>query len=281
MWDSEALAVVYGLASAASWGAGDFSGGLATRRENVYRVVMLSQVIGGVLLLGVVLWLGEPLPPRGVLIIGGIAGLCGALGLMALYQGLARGRMGVVAPVAAIVTAVLPVGTGILREGWPSLAQLAGFALALVAVWLLAGSGTAAHIQPEELRLAVTAGVGFGLFLVFIDRVSSTAILWPLVGARVASVSLLSVVVLARRGQISSTPRPWRFIALAGIGDSGGNAFFALASRAGRLDIAAVLGSLYPAATVLLAWLVLHERLEHRQWAGVAAALVALGLIAL
>lgn len=281
MWNSETLAIVYGLASATSWGAGDFSGGLATRREDVYRVVMLSQVIGGVLLLGLILWLAEPVPPRGVIITGGIAGLAGALGLMALYLGLARGRMGVVAPVAAIVTAVLPVGVGILQEGVPSPVQLGGFALALLAVWLLAGTGTVARIHPQELRLAVTAGVGFGLFLIFIDRVSSTAILWPLVGARVASVCLLTMVVLARRGETRPTRSPWRFIALAGICDTGGNAFFALASRAGRLDISAVLGSLYPAATVLLAWLVLHERLERWQWAGVFSALVALGLIAL
>jgi drug/metabolite transporter (DMT)-like permease len=280
MWNSEISAIVYGLASATSWGAGDFSGGLATRRENVYRVIVLSHLIGGTLLLGLVLWLGEPPPARGVIVLGGAAGVCGALGLIALYQGLARGRMGIVAPVAAIVTAVLPVGVGITQEGWPSLAQLAGFVLALVAVWLLAGAGTDASIRVDELRLSVAAGLGFGLFLIFVDQVSSTAILWPLLGARAASVLMVGAVVLARRDQSSLTASPWGFIALAGTCDTAGNAFFALATRAGRLDIAAILGSLYPAGTVLLAWLILRERLERRQWVGVVAALVALGLIA-
>ncbi|MGB8647519.1 MAG: DMT family transporter [Anaerolineae bacterium] len=278
---SEFLSVIYGLASAASWGAGDFSGGLATRRTTVYRVIVVSQIAGGLLLLAAALLLTQAVPSPGNLLLGALAGACGTVGLIALYSGLAQGRMGVVAPTAAVVTAVLPVVVGIFGDGLPSLRQLAGFGVALVAVWFLARGDSREPIRLGDFKLPLIAGIGFGLFVTLIGRVSSESVLWPLIAARCASVALITLYATYRRQGIAPQWNHLPLIALAGILDSGGNALFALAARAGRLDISAVLSSLYPAATVLLAWLVLHERLTRPQWLGVIAALVALVLIAL
>ena len=282
----ELLAVAYGLASAAVWGAGDFSGGLATKRGNVYLVVLLAQAIGLVCLLALALLLEGALPPARDLFFGALAGVAGVVGILALYTGLAQGRMGVVAPTTAVLSASIPVVVGIVTEGVPPVLVLVGFGLAVTAVWLLSGGGKADGIRRNELGLALLAGLGFSLFFVFIDQVSLGVIFWPLTAARVASVPLLLVYILGRRQwrgfQAPQLPRNLLpIIALSGILDSGGNYFFALAAQSGRLDIAAVLASLYPASTVLLARLILKESLGPRQWFGVGVALVALVLIAL
>ncbi|MBK8904254.1 MAG: EamA family transporter [Anaerolineaceae bacterium] len=284
MNNPELLAVAYGLASAAVWGAGDFSGGLATKKGNVYVVVTLSQLVGLVCLLTLALLLEGALPPARDLLFGALAGLAGVIGVLALYTGLAQGRMGVVAPMTAVLTAAIPVVVGITAEGVPSLWVLAGFALALTAVWLLSGGGNTDGIRRDELGLALLAGLGFAFFFIFIDQISVGVIFWPLTAARMASVLLLLLFILSRRlwGSFQPAPLPHSLlpiIALSGILDSGGNYFFALATQSGRLDIAAVLASLYPASTVLLARLVLKETLGPRQWLGVAVALVALVLI--
>jgi len=274
------LAIAFGLASAASWGSGDFSGGLASRRSSVYSVVIISQLIGAVFLVTLAFSLGESVPSTNNLILGGIAGVSGAIGLVALYMGLASGRMGVVAPVTAVVAATIPVLFSFLTEGLPATSQLVGFGMGLIAVWLLSSGGDGGAIQARELGLALTAGLGFGLFFILIDRVSQSAVFWPLVAARIASVSFLIVLTILRRGWKQPARNQLSLIALAGIFDTGGNTFFVLATRMGRLDIAALLSSLYPAATVLLAWLILKERLMPQQWLGVATALAALVFIA-
>jgi drug/metabolite transporter (DMT)-like permease len=277
---SQVLAILYGLASAASWGAGDFCGGVATKRSNAVVVVAIAHVVGGGLLMALALLLGESMPPLSILLLGAAGGFFGGVGVLALYRGLGSGRMGVVAPVSAVVTAVLPVIVGGFTEGLPSVWQVAGFVIALVAVWLLSGGGRGVPVRTDELRWALIAGLGFGLFFVFVDRAVDAAVLWPLVAARAASTALAFGIVVLRHQAAPSTRLPIGMIVLSGISDAGGNGFFALATRTGRLDISAVVSSLFPAGTVLLAWLFLKERLDRRQWVGVAAALVALVLIA-
>jgi drug/metabolite transporter (DMT)-like permease len=272
--------ILLGLASAASWGAGDFAGGLAARRRNAFGVVLVSQALGLVLLASLALLLAEPLPSWPDLVWGAAAGLAGGLGLVALYHGLAIGRMGVAAPLAAVVSAGLPVLFGVFLEGWSAVRQLAGFGLALVAVWLLSGGEGPARLHVRQLGLPLLAGLGFGLFLIIVDHASQRSVLWPLVTARLSSLSLLTPLVLVGRRGTLPTVRELPLIALVGLFDSGGNAFYALAAQAGRLDVAATLGSLYPVTTVLLARLVLRERMARRQWLGAAAALVAVTLIA-
>ncbi|MEJ2210402.1 MAG: EamA family transporter [Anaerolineae bacterium] len=283
-----ASGLLLGLASAVSWGAGDFGGGLAARRGNVYGVVAVSQALGLVLLAGLALLLAEPPPAPVDLTWGAAAGLAGGLGLVALYRGLALGRMGVAAPLAAVVSAGLPVLFGGVVEGLPNPTQIAGFSLALAAVWLLSrseGDGPA-RLRWSELGLPLLAGLGFGLFLIIIDHASERAVLWPLVAARGASLALMAGLVLGgHRGAPSGREvlpgrRLLGLVALVGLFDTGGNALYALAAQAGRLDVAATLSSLYPATTVLLARLILKERLAPRQWLGAVAALAAVVLIA-
>jgi uncharacterized membrane protein len=273
------LGAVLGLASAASWGLGDFSGGLATRRSNVYGVVVISQAVGLVLLVVLALLFCEPMPPTVELAWAAAAGLAGTGGLLALYSGLAAGPMGVVAPVAAVSTAALPVAFGTLFEGLPSAASLVGFGLAFVAVWLVSGSGRDRALRARDLALPLAAGVGFGFFLILIGRTSDAALLWPLVMARVVSLTALGFVALGRRAAMPAAGL-MPLAALTGVFDAGGNAFYALAAVVGRLDAAAVLSSLCPAVTVLLARAILKERISRRQWLGLAAALVAVLLIA-
>ena len=279
MLNSELLAVVYGLASATAWGAGDFSGGFATRHDSAFTVTIISQFVGLLILLTATLFIPISLPPSLILVYAALAGASGVIGLVIFYSGLARGRMGIVAPISAVITAALPVVVGIWLEGMPSWLQLAGFGIAFGAVWLLSRSGGAFNVTSAELGLSVSAGVCFGLFFIFIGLASETAIIVPLIMAKLVGITLLLIVaVLLQKGGIPSY-RKLPVIFLAGVFDMAGNSFFALAARTGRLDISAVLSSLYPATTVLLAWLVLKEIMQRQQWLGLAAALAALVLI--
>jgi drug/metabolite transporter (DMT)-like permease len=195
--------------------------------------------------------------------------------------------MGVVAPIAAVVSVILPLFFGLFLEGVPAWSQLLGFGLALCAVWLITRPRRGERIQARHLALPVLAGLGFGVFLILIDHVSAAAVLWPLASARAASVLVLAIALLLARQSYRLARQPIAparsqitLIVLAGLFDTGGNAFYALAARAGRLDIAAVLGALYPAMTVVLARLILKERLSRQQGLGLAMALLAVMLIA-
>jgi drug/metabolite transporter (DMT)-like permease len=215
----------------------------------------------------------------GLLLWAGVAGVAGTGGLVALYRALATGRMGVAAPITAVVTAAVPVVVGAFLEGMASGRQLLGFGLALVAVWLVTRTGDGLPVRVRDLGFPLLAGIGFGVFLVLIDRVSETATFWPLLASRTASVAALLVVTGAVRSKALPARGQLPLAALAGLLDTAGNLCYALAARFGRLDTAAVLSSLGPAVTVLLARLVLKEPISRLQWLGVLAALVAVGLI--
>lgn len=274
----ELAAVTFGLISAASWGAGDFFGGVATKKASAYSVVVASQCVGFVLLLTLALIFREPFPSWSEMGWGALAGLLGTVGLVTLYYCLSRGRMGIAAPVSAVITAGLPVVVGAWVEGIPGWLQLLGFGVAIVAVWFLSRSeGTA--FRWHDIGLPLVAGVGFGLFLVVMGQVSDTAVFWPLVAARSASITALVVGVTVMRGQLWPSRQSLPAVVLSGILDSGGNGFFIVASQAGRLDVASIMSSLYPASTVALAWLILKERITRTQLVGIVAALIAIVLI--
>ena len=277
----DAAAFVYGLCAAIAWGAGDFSGGFATRRSNVLLVVLWSQLIGAAALVVLAVEMAADMPQLVHLFYGGVAGIFGVFGLTALYQGLALGRMGIVAPISAVTAAVIPIGIAAYSEGLPGNLQLVGFGLALLAIWTLSNSRGTTKILSHELVHAVASGLGFGMFFVLIDQVSSQAILWPLVAARGTSITCLLLLVLTRGEFHVPEKNQLGLMALVGLFDAAGNTFFALATRMGRLDISVVLSSLYPAATVLLAWLILKERLTSTQWTGLAITAVSLALISL
>jgi drug/metabolite transporter (DMT)-like permease len=281
MIGTELLALLFGLGSAASWGAGDFSGGLATKRSDVFMVVIISQVAGTVPLIVFTLFWGGALPPANHLLLGGIGGLFGMAGLLALYRGLSEGRMGVVAPVTSVTAAVLPMLLGSFWDGLPTLLEMAGILVALVAVWLLSRTAPDQPFSFDGLGLPILAGSAFGLYFVFIDLAAVEMVLWPLVAARVASLGILLTFLSIGPHRHMPPVGQFPLLIMAGFLDTAGNVFFALATQIGRLDIAAVLASFYPGTTAFLAWVVLKERLNRTQWMGVSAALTALVLIAL
>ena len=274
------LSVVYGLGAALSFGVGDFAGGIATKKSPVFTVIIFSQITGGLMLLGLAVILNQNLSSVSDLFLGCLAGICGTTGLTCLYKGLSTSKMGLVAPVAAVVSAVFPVIVGIFIQGWPTILQLTGFGLAIIAVWLLSGGGAKTRIIFSELKLPIAAGLGFGMFFIIISQVSTDSILWPLISARIASISLFLPIAKITHKNLIPSKENFPMIILAGVFDAVGNIFFVLASTVGRLDISVVVTSIYPAITVLLAWSILKEKLTKDQWRGFWIILLALILIA-
>jgi drug/metabolite transporter (DMT)-like permease len=277
---STLASVFYGLMAAITWGMGDFSGGFATRRASVVPVMLFSQVVGICLFAVLALLTHEPFPTTRDLVWGAVSGAAGLIGIAALYSAMALGQMGIVAPISGVITAALPVIVGALTQGLPNPLNLLGFALALAGVFLISRYGHGAA-NPRSIALAIVSGFGFGGFLILIAQAQHGTVFWPLTAARAASITLLLVSVLIRRS-IKCLPRAALLpTILAGTMDSGGNLFFVLASQAGRLDVAGVISSLYPATTVLLALTLLHERLARSQVLGVVLALIAIPLISI
>jgi drug/metabolite transporter (DMT)-like permease len=270
--------VIFGLAASLFWGSGDFSGGLASRRANTSSVVLAAYAVGFVLLVALALIWQEPFPAPSDLLWGGLAGVAGVLGLLSFYSALSTGKMGIAAPVSAVLTAMLPVLFSAFTAGLPNLLQLAGFVLALLAIGLISRPERTTG-RPKGIGLALLAGCGFGCFFILISRVNPATTFWPLAVARLTSVLVLLIMMRLRRQQILPGKTVAPLVALAGILDAIGNAFFVLAAHSGRLDVAAILSSLYPAATVLLAALVLRERVTRIQAIGILLVLLAIPLI--
>ena len=270
---------LFALAAAASWGAGDFTGGLSSRRSDAFRSVFLAYIVGLLALMVVVLVSRETLSAPSDLMWGAAAGLAGMVGVGFLYQGFATGRMGIVAPVSAVLATAIPVVFSAFIQGLPRLIQLAGFVLALAGIWLLSRPERLSG-RPAGLGLAVLAGLGFGAFFTGLDQISAQAVFWPLIAGRAACITVMAVfAILTRRQVLRETP--WGLVLLTGILDVSGNLFFLLGTQYGRLDVTAVLASLYPAVTALLAWLAIKEHLSRFQMLGVSMALLAIVLITL
>lgn len=278
------LSIVFGLLSALTWGAGDFTGGLGTRKVGAVRAVFYASAVGLAAVLVCAFLFGEPFPAISILLIAMLAGVFGCVGLLLLYAAMAKGTMSIAAPVSALLAAALPVVVGMLAEGLPEIFTLLGFGFALLAVWMVSqGEGGVRDLLSHlaDLRLPLLAGVGFGLYFVLMHNATDNgAILWPMVASRTASVVLLLVYILFTRTSfhiedMSALP----VITLNGVLDLTGNGFFILAAQAGRLDVASVLSSLYPGSTVLLAWFFLRERLTRSQWVGILSALIAIVLM--
>lgn len=279
MLGSGIASVGFGLASAASWGAADFSGGLAARRWSAVAVTVAARGAGVVLLVTLALGLREPALSRVGLGWAAAAGVVGSVGLVALYRALAVGQMGVVAPLSGMLSAGLPVLFTALSKGLPTTAQTTGFGLAMTSVWMLSRPQGSTG-GPAGFGLALLSGVGFGGFLVLIAQASRSTWLWPLAVANIASLATLVLVATTTRQMKRPPSGSLPFALMAGILDVGGNAFFLLAAQLGRLDTAAVLSSLYPASTALLAWAILRERVSPLQAVGIVVALAAIALIA-
>jgi drug/metabolite transporter (DMT)-like permease len=276
------LSIIYGILSAATWGAGDFIGGLASKRTSPYRVLFLAEVAGMVPFTLLALLLREPMPPANDMLIGAGSSLIGLIGLLFLYRALASGQMTIAAPVSALFAALIPVIFGFFALGVPSTSTLIGFVLAFTAVWFISQTDvTSWRFSLTDLRLPLLSGLFFGLYFLTLHRATLNAFFWPLTAARFAGFIALGLYALLAR-QPGLPPRDlWGFSIVNGVLDIGGNAFYVLAAQTGRLDVAAVLSALYPASTVLLAWIILKERITWTQTFGVVLAFVAIVLFTL
>ncbi len=267
------------LVSAAVWGSGDFAGGIAARRSHHVQVLALSAV-AGLLLLGIMALLSETLPSASDLRWAALAGLASAIGIASLYRGLAIGDTAVVASVAAVVTAVMPVIFAAFTIGPPGSTQLLGFALAVGGIWLVTRAPGKGEASTTGLKLALLAGTGFGGFLILIGQIESDLVFAPLAMARSVTAATAIVLMVIFRIPLPS-PSSNGVALLAGTLDAGGNVFYVLARQHTRLDVAAVLSSLYPIATVVLARLISNERVRPMQWVGAGVCLAAVALIAI
>lgn len=279
------LSIFYGLGAAIAWGAGDFAGGLAARRSNALAAVFHAEWIGLAAVLAVAWLSGEsPLSLRASL-LALAAGAIGSLALVLLYKAMAEGQMSVAAPVSALLAASLPVIVESFLRGLPDGLTLLGFALALAAVWLIA-AGEGGRLMPKlgswrDLFLPFSSGLGFGLYFILINQAGQEGTFWPLVISRAGGVLILLAYVMLTRASLQLARPIWPLAALNATLDVTANGFYVLASQVGRMDVAAVISSLYPGLTVLLAWLILQERIRRLQALGIALALTAIVLIAL
>jgi drug/metabolite transporter (DMT)-like permease len=277
------VAVFLGVLVALSYGAGDFLGGLATRAQPVTTVVAASQTTALLALLVIVPLGGAP-PGWDDIGLGALAGAVGVVGVLLLYQGLATGAMGVVAPVTAVGAAIVPLGVGLATGERPAALALLGAVVALAAVVLVAGGGERHLAGPggrrSPLVLALGAGAAFGLVFVTLAATDDTSGFWPLLGGRTVSVALVGLWLV--RSGTPALPRPGNRLVVVGAGllDVTANGLYLLAVREGLLSVVAVLSSLYPAATVVLARVVLGERLRPAQLAGLGLGLAGITMIA-
>ncbi len=276
------MAVLLSLITAAMYGAGDFCGGLATKRLQVVQVVATSHLVG---LVGVVIaapFLADAFTAQDA-IYGSIGGLFGAVGVGLLYRRLSVGPMSVVAPLTAVTSAAVPAAWGVIDGDTLGTGAWIGIALALVAIALASSveSGPDAPVTPQVVVESLLSGVGFGTFFIFLDATEAATAPWPIVTARVTT-SLLLLTVLVRRGHrvVPTEPASRWLILGTGLFDTGSNITFLYATEEGALTVVAVLSSLYPIGTVLLARLVLAERMTRPQLVGFAVAMVATVLIA-
>jgi drug/metabolite transporter (DMT)-like permease len=273
------------VGSAALYGAADFLGGLSARHGQTMLVVVVSQFAGMVLVALALPFGGVPVPPLAEWVWGAIAGLAGGIGVALLYRALAVGVMSLVAPVTAVCAVIVPLAVAVAALGERPAGQAAvGMGIAVVAIVLVSRTEqtrtTGEHGNPRRgLGLALASGVAIGLFFLALARTSSTAGLWPLFAARGASVLLFSSLVAVQGTSFKLSPSVLPIAIAGGIVDMLANWLYLLASRRGPLTIVVTLASLYPASTVLLARVVLHERLTRHQWVGVALALAAIVMI--
>jgi drug/metabolite transporter (DMT)-like permease len=267
----------FSLAAVFAWGTSDFVGGYASRRTNAFLLTAIAHMSGLLLMTGVALATHSPFPSRTAVAWALMGGLSGGGALAIFYRALATGRMGLTAPVAAVLGAAIPTVFGMFREGLPQSAQIIGFVLAAAGIWLI--SRTEDDSAPEGIGMAALAGIGFAGFYLCIKQAGDGSAFWIAAVSKVASFTLTGAIVLIGRTREIDL-RGTAFGVLAGCLDVTGSVLFIRASQTGRLDAAVVLTSLYPAVTVLLARLILREHFTRWKALGMVAALLAVPMIA-
>lgn len=276
------MALVLSLLAALSYGAADYVGGFVSKRNAVFRVVFMSQLFGTVPLLLIFPLLNDGAFSSDALTWGTIAGVAGGAGVVLLYRGLARGRMSVVAPITSVEAATIPVLFGLFSGERPGVWSLGGIAVALFAVSLVSSSAETGEAKGASgIPEAIGAGFAFGVFFIVLDRAGNDAGMWPIMAMRATSLVLVAIAMIVTRTSLRPASGTMGGIALSGVLDVAANVLYLLATQRGLLSLVAVITSMYPAATVVLARFLLHERLTRDQMFGLALAAVGVTLIAL
>jgi len=271
--------IAFAVAAAAAWGGSDFTGGFASRRIGPLRVLVLSRLAGLACYAVLAAVSGEGVPSGPSIGWAAAAGLCGSLGIAALYAGLASGRAAIVVPTSGVIGAGIPVAFAAAVAGVLPLVQQMGILLALVGIFLVSfGEDAHAAARPGRLGFGILAGIGFGAFFIFLGQIPPGQVFAPLTAAGGASFATACALVLIARSGLPSPARAPSAL-LAGVLDAAGVVCYVLALRWIRLDIAAVLSSLYPAITVLLFRYVAREAVSRTQWVGLAICVGAIALI--
>jgi drug/metabolite transporter (DMT)-like permease len=275
------LVVALGLLASLGWGLGDFGGGLMSRTAPVLGVLFTSQLAS--LSVGIPLLLLTPEPPMQAwdFVLASVAGALGASGLALLYRGLSVGRMTVVMPIAAMLTAALPVVFGFVTEGVPSLFAIAGIVAAATGVVLVSLSPAPADGRPSGLWYGIVTGLLFGMFPIVMNGISDDVLVTPVVMVRIASIVTAGALILARRQPWRVPRNLWPMMLGIGLVDMLATAAYLAALGVGPLAIAAILTSLSNVVTVILAALVLRERITPVHAVGILAAGLAVVLIAI
>lgn len=268
----------YALGTVCSWGVSDFIGGYAARRFQAFFLVALGHLSGTALVVSLALLNHEVFPPMAHFLWACAGGIAGGVALPLFYRALSRGRMGLAAPLAAVLSASIPTAFGILTQGLPRGVTLMGFGLAILGIWLISRPENAG--RPEGLGLALMAGVGFAAFYICMQQAGSGAALWLASGSRASALLVTSLVVFSGKKFAPYYPLGAVLGLVAGCIDVTGTVLFIRATQTGRLDRTVVLSSLYPAITVLLARLILKEQFTAWKVVGVLAALAAVPMIA-
>lgn len=286
---SPLLSVGLGLVAATTWGGSDFAGGIGTRRWPALLVVASGHLVTLGILFTICFAGGLPAPPRTEFLEAALGGLEGSLALALFYRALAMGAMGLTAALTGLLTALVPVLYGFWSEGLPAPLAAVGLLLGVVAIWLIAHSPrldkTRHETPPLALLYGALAGAGFGVQLILFKLASSGGVLWALTSARIGGVLGLVAILLVAwpRNQDGGRIQRgfWRIGVIAGALDTVGNLGYTVAARSGRLDLAAIISSLYPGFTILLAAMLLRERPSRRQTVGMAVALASVVLMSL
>jgi len=273
------VAYLFAIASAALYGAADFLGGMASRRASTMAVVVWSQAAGLVMLLLVLPLLPDASPSRSDWFWGAVAGIAGSVGVGLLYRALAIGTMAVVAPTTAVCAVVIPVMAGLLAGERLAGLTIAGIGLAVVAIVLVSQERGTTSVARKGIGIAFLSGVAIGFFFLALARTAPAAGMWPLVASRAISLVLFGGLGLATAQPMMMASPVARIAIGGGVVDMAANALYLAATRYGALSIVVTLASLYPASTVILARVVLGERLSRWQIAGVVCALGAIVLI--
>ncbi len=274
------MPIVYSLLAVLCWGTSDFTGGYASKRSDAFLVTLIAHASGTFLMTTLALSTRAPMLSTNSALWALAAGALGGLALAIFYRALAGGKMGLTAPISALLGAAIPTGVGIWTEGLPGTLPIVGFVLAALGIWLISRpEGQLGH--PEGVAMAVVAGIGFAGFMLCIHRVGDSSVLWSAAFSRFASFAMVAVIVLLRIGKLSFERNDMLLGLLAGCIDATGTALFIRAEQIGRLDSAVVISSLYPAVTVLLARVILKEHFHRWRALGILAALVAVPLIAM